>query len=101
MWLLVMFDLPAMAPAERKAASHFRHVLLDLGFEMTQLSVYMRFCTSSVQSETLCRRMETSLPPSGTVQVLQLTDKQYERTIIYCGRQRQRSKKTPDRCALF
>lgn len=34
MWMVVMFDLPVMEKAERKAATQFRNGLLDLGFEM-------------------------------------------------------------------
>jgi CRISPR-associated protein Cas2 len=101
MWLLVMFDLPVLTQAERKAAANFRHVLLDLGFEMTQFSVYMRFCTSPAHAETLCGRIETPLPPGGRVHVLQFTDKQYERARIYRGRQRQRGKKSPGQFELF
>lgn len=44
MWMLVTFDLPVETPNQRKAANKFRHDLLDLGFEMSQLSNYLRFC---------------------------------------------------------
>jgi CRISPR-associated endonuclease Cas2 len=49
MWMVVMFDLPVVEKAERKAATGFRNALLDMGFEMSQFSVYMRFCTSPAQ----------------------------------------------------
>ena len=62
MWMVVMFDLPVMEKAERKAATQFRNGLLDLGFEMSQFSVYMRFCTSQAQVDTLCRAVERALP---------------------------------------
>jgi CRISPR-associated protein Cas2 len=29
MWVMVLFDLPVMTKAERKAATKFRHFLLD------------------------------------------------------------------------
>jgi CRISPR-associated protein Cas2 len=57
MWMVVMFDLPVVEKAERKAATAFRNTLLDQGFEMSQFSVYMRFCTSSAQ--VCCRRPKT------------------------------------------
>ena len=65
MWIAVMFDLPVVEKAERKAATAFRNTLLDMGFEMTQFSVYMRFCTSQAQIDTYCKRVEAALPPSG------------------------------------
>jgi CRISPR-associated protein Cas2 len=64
MWMVVMFDLPVIEKAERKAATGFRNTLLDLGFEMSQFSVYMRFCTSSAQVDTLSKRVEAALPVS-------------------------------------
>ncbi len=37
-WVFVLFDLPVGTKKERKAATKFRHSLLDLGFEMSQYS---------------------------------------------------------------
>lgn len=101
MWLLVMFDLPVVQPEERKLAHDFRETLLKLGFEMSQFSVYLRFCTSQSQVDTLCRRVEAVLPPAGRVHLLQVTDKQYERTITYTGRRRNAPIKAPDQFLLF
>ena len=36
MWVFVLFDLPVGTKKERKAATRFRHSLLDLGFEISQ-----------------------------------------------------------------
>ena len=101
MWMVVMFDLPVIEKAERKAATQFRNGLLDLGFEMSQFSVYMRFCTSPAQIETYAKRVETCLPQGGRVNILQFTDKQYERIITYHGRMKQPPNKTPDQFDLF
>ena len=101
MWMLVMFDLPVIEKAERKAASDFRKSLLDMGFEMSQLSVYMRFCTSPAQVETYAKRVESCLPQGGKINILQFTDKQYERILTYHGKAKQSDKKTPDQFDLF
>ena len=101
MWMLVMFDLPVVQKAERKAASDFRNSLLDLGFEMSQFSIYMRFCTSPTQIETYCKRVEAALPKGGKVNILQFTDKQYERIISFRGKAKQPANKTPDQFDLF
>lgn len=101
MWMIVMFDLPVVLKAERKAATEFRNALLDLGFEMSQFSVYMRMCTSAAQVETYCKRVEEALPPGGRVNILQFTDKQYERIISFHGKTRQAPNKTPDQFDLF
>jgi CRISPR-associated protein Cas2 len=101
MWMLVMFDLPVVAKAERKAATEFRNTLLDMGFEMSQFSVYMRFCTSGTQIQTYCKRVEDVLPQGGKVNILQFTDKQYERIVSFRGKTQQPANKTPDQFDLF
>lgn len=101
MWMVVMFDLPVTEKAERKAATGFRNALLDLGFEMSQFSVYMRFCTSQTQVETMCKNVERCLPAGGKVNILQFTDKQYERAVSFHGRRRQAAQKAPDQFDLF
>jgi CRISPR-associated protein Cas2 len=101
MWMLVMFDLPVVEKSERKAATDFRNGLLDMGFEMSQFSVYVRFCTSPAQVETYCKRVERTLPHGGKVNILQFTDKQYERIISFHGKSKQPDFKMPDQFALF
>lgn len=101
MWMMVMFDLPVVLPEERKAAHDFRLALLDLGFEMSQWSVYVRFCTSPAQVETLCRNVERVLPEGGKVNILQFTDKQYERIVCFQGRHKLPPPETPDQFDLF
>lgn len=101
MWMTVMFDLPVVERVERKAATEFRNTLLDMGFEMSQFSVYMRFCTSSAQVDTYCKRVESALPQGGKVNILQFTDKQYERIVSFHGKAKQPANKTPDQFDLF
>jgi CRISPR-associated protein Cas2 len=101
MWMIVMFDLPVVEKSERKAATDFRNALLDMGFEMAQFSVYLRFCTSQGQIDTYCRYVESCLPAGGRVNILQFTDKQYERIISFKGKWQEPPKKTPDQFQLF
>jgi CRISPR-associated protein Cas2 len=101
MWMIVMFDLPVLEKAERKAATDFRNALLDMGFEMSQFSVYMRFCSSQAQVDTYCKDIQSVLPTGGKVNILQFTDKQYERIISFQGRKKNPPAKTPDQFDLF
>lgn len=101
MWIVVMFDLPVIEKKERKAATDFRNGLLDMGFEMSQFSVYMRFCTSQTQVDTYCKKIEQGLPSGGKVNILQFTDKQYERIISFHGITKQAANKSPDQFDLF
>lgn len=99
--MMVMFDLPVVEDLERKAATAFRHTLLDLGFEMAQFSVYLRFCGGKDQAETLTRRVESSLPDGGKVDVLYFTDKQYESIISFQQGIPCEPRKNPDQFCLF
>jgi CRISP-associated protein Cas1 len=101
MWLVVLFDLPVGTKKERKAATRFRLKLLDLGFEMTQYSVYLRFCAGKEQAEAYERKIEQAMPASGKVHIIAITDKQYENIRTYRGRNREQSPKNPDQFVLL
>lgn len=101
MWVLVMFDLPVKNPADQKAATSFRHTLLDMGFEMAQFSVYMRFCSGKGQVESYIKRVEACLPEGGQVDILTFTDKQYESIVSFKQGQREPDHENPTQIALF
>ncbi|WP_210414138.1 CRISPR-associated endonuclease Cas2 [Luteithermobacter gelatinilyticus] len=101
MWMAVMFDLPVMSISQRKAASKFRNFLLDMGFEMSQFSVYLRFCSSKEKVETYCRKIQQNLPEYGKVNILTFTDKQYENIISFTGKKQNPAFKNPDQLILF
>jgi CRISPR-associated protein Cas2 len=96
-----MFDLPVALKAERQAATQFRNTLLDLGFEMSQYSVYLRFCTGQTQCDTLTKRVEAAVPAGGSVNVLFITDKQFERTLSFSGKEKNPPQKPPNQFELF
>lgn len=77
MWLIVMFDLPVGTKKERKQAMDFRNRLRDLGFEMSQFSVYLKYCASGERAEFVGVRIQRQLPPGGKVDILTITDKQF------------------------
>lgn len=101
MWIFVLFDLPVGTKKERKAATGFRNSLLDLGFEMAQFSVYLKFCAGKEQADALARQVEAGMPPSGKVHLVGITDKQYENIRTYRGQKREPSPKMPNQLALF
>lgn len=101
MWMMVIFDLPVKTKRERKAATKFREFLLDQGFEMCQLSVYLRFCAGKEQTATFTRRVQGALPSAGSVQILYFTDKQYENIVSFQGPRRLPSNKKPEQFTLF
>lgn len=101
MWMLVMFDLPVDSREYAREATKFRQFLLDEGFEMSQLSIYARFCNGKEHYESYVRRIEAHLPVRGDVHVLNFTDKQYENIIRFSSQHRKPQRKNPDQLAMF
>lgn len=101
MWMMVLFDLPVLTKPERKAATRFRQFLLDQGFEMSQFSVYLRFCSGKEQVETLTSRIGKNVPSTGKVHILCFTDRQYENMVCFDGRARAASRRNPEQYVLF
>jgi len=97
---MVLFDLPVLTKAQRRTATRFRQFLLDQGFEMTQLSVYMKWCAGKEQVEALTRKVQANLPGKGSVQIVTITDRQYQNIASYDGRKRGK-RENPDQLALF
>ncbi len=101
MWIFVMFDLPVGTKQQSREATRFREFLLDQGFEMSQFSVYARFCNGRGSYESHLRRIERNLPEKGEVHVLTFTDRQYENIVRFSSQRRKRPRKSPDQLALF
>lgn len=101
MWIFVMFDLPVGTKVQMREATKFREFLLDQGFEMSQFSVYARFCNGKDSYESHLRRIERNLPEKGEVRVLTFTDKQYESIVRFSSQRRKRQRKNPNQLVLF
>ena len=99
--MVVMFDLLVDTKSARKAAANFRQHLLDLGFEMSQFSVYSRFCNGREQFDAYTKKIQGGLPGAGDVHILHFTDRQYENIIRFSGRTRSASREKPGQLALF
>ncbi len=85
MWIMVLFDLPVITEKERKRATKFRNFLIDNSFEMVQFSVYMRSCPSKEHVERLIKLIEINVPEDGKVDIISITDKQYENIVTFRG----------------
>lgn len=96
-----MFDLPVTTKPQRAAATRFRNLLLDQGFQMAQFSVYVRYCAGRDQMETYIRRVEAGVPTAGSVHIFAITDKQYETARTFRGKKREQGSSIPNQLALF
>lgn len=101
MWLFAMFDLPVDTKAARKRYAQFRKLLLREGFTMLQFSVYARHLASEQSGETVRQRLREQLPPDGQVRLLPVTDRQFGKMEVYCGKKRQPTEDPPVQFMLF
>lgn len=86
MWVIAMFDLPTETPLMRSKYRKFRDFLLNDGFMMIQYSVYARFCPNRENAETHGDRVALKVPDDGQVRVLIMTELQFSKMKIFCGK---------------
>lgn len=102
MRIMVFFDLPVVAAKDRKAAQKFRKFLLDDGYVMLQFSVYCRIVSGEDGIDKHFKRLNSNLPPKGSVRFLQVTDRQYNQMKFLVGKpSRQEKKVNKDQILLF
>jgi CRISPR-associated protein Cas2 len=82
MRLVVFFDLPIVTAKQRKDYRLFRKFLVKDGYLMLQESVYTKLVTNNNTAAAAIARMQKNRPPAGLVQVLKVTERQFE-TMTY------------------
>lgn len=85
MRIIIFFDLPTITAKDRKEYSKFRKGLLNEGFIMMQESVYTKLALNQSAIELVKVRIKRIMPPSGLVQALIVTEKQFASIDNYVG----------------
>lgn len=85
MRLIVMFDLPTITSADRRAYTQFKRSLDDDGFVMMQFSVYSRFCKNDQSAQKHIARVKSFSPGKGNIRIIAITEKQYEEMVMVIG----------------
>ncbi|KXB55769.1 CRISPR-associated endoribonuclease Cas2 [Lachnoanaerobaculum saburreum] len=85
MRVLVFFDLPVLTEANRRDYRIFRKYLIKSGFMMIQESVYCKLAQNSSVADTLVENIKKNKPSEGLVQVLRVTEKQYNKMDFIVG----------------
>lgn len=101
MWIMVLFDLPVIEKKERKEASDFRFFLLNNGFFMSQYSIYLKVLSGRDACEKYYRLIEKNLPNQGKVDILTITDRQYENIKSFIGKTSDQKKNPSQQLLLF
>lgn len=77
MRIMVFFDLPVTTTKKKRNYRLFRRFLLKDGYDMLQWSVYSRIVNGFDDAQKHLQRLESNLPPEGSVRCLQVTEKQF------------------------
>ena len=85
MRIIVMFDLPVVTVSDRRAYTQFRKYLIKNGFLMLQESVYCKLAQNSTAADLIINNIRKNKPPSGLVQTLKITEKQFSRMEYIVG----------------
>ncbi|MEQ6389166.1 CRISPR-associated endonuclease Cas2 [Bacillaceae bacterium S4-13-58] len=85
MRLLLFFDLPMVTKQERRIYSKFRKYLIENGFTMVQFSVYVKIFPNRIALFQYVEGLKRNIPQQGSVRILAVTEKQYERMFILVG----------------
>lgn len=85
MRLVVLYDLPIVTKAEKRAYSRFHRFLVRDGYDMLQLSVYARLCNGQDAINKHITKLKANLPASGSVRCMQVTEKQFTNIQVLVG----------------
>ena len=96
-----MFDLPVKTKTQRRLATQFRDLLLDLGYWRVQYSVYTRYMPSAAGSLTGLRTIKAALPPEGEVRVVQVTDTQWSKGLRFSNRVESNAEVSAEQLTIF
>lgn len=85
MRLLLFFDLPMTTKEDRRIYARFRKYLINNGFTMIQYSVYVKIFPNRISMTQYIETLRNNLPAKGSIRVMGVTNKQYERMMIMVG----------------
>ncbi|WP_263601194.1 CRISPR-associated endonuclease Cas2 [Bacillus sp. PS06] len=85
MRLLLFFDLPMNTKEERRVYTKFRKYLITNGFTMLQYSVYAKIFPNRTSLFQYTEGLKRNLPNKGSVRIMAVTEKQYEKMFILVG----------------
>lgn len=101
MWNLVMFDLPVKTASQRRDATQFRKLLLDLGWSMEQYSVYVRYVPTGMSVIPEVQVIQAQVPPQGKVQIVGITDRQWAKAIRFFNATPEQQLEPPAQLTIF
>lgn len=86
MRVIVFFDLPTETALNRREYARFRKFLIKEGFIMMQESVYCKLALNLTVASSVIDRIKKNKPSGGLIQLLTITEKQYNSMEFVVGR---------------
>lgn len=87
MRVFIFFDLPVLTSTNKRDYRKFRKYLVKSGFVMQQESVYSKLVLNSTAAKTVASNVELNAPPNGLVELLIVTEKQFENIKYITGKE--------------
>ena len=101
MRVIVFFDLPVLTKADMRNYRKFRKYLISQGFVMMQKSVYSKITLNGSSSKTVISNVKKNKPPAGILQILTVTEKQYQSIEYILGQNQSEVLDTVDRVVMI
>ncbi len=86
---------------QRREATQFRNMLLDMGFCQVQLSVYARYAPRAGGNRLAVMTIKGNLPAGGVVRILHITDHQWAIAERFSHAKALPDPETPEQLTIF
>ena len=101
MRILLFFDLPTLESEDLKEYRHFRKFLISNGFIMLQKSCYVKMLLNSTSLDNFLSKLNKNLLQKGLVQVITITEKQFQKMKILVGQHNNTILDSDERIEVF
>ena len=101
MRVVVFFDLQTETAEERREYRKFRTALLKNGFFMMQESVYSKIALNNTAAEVIKETVRKFRAKKGIIQMLTVTERQFENMEFVLGQKQSAVVDSPDRLVLL
>lgn len=85
--VIILYDLPMLEEEQIKDYNRFRKSIIKLGFYQLQFSIYVKVVQNETAYKTVLKKLQTSIPKTGNIRILKITEKQYEDMTFLRGKE--------------
>lgn len=101
MRVIVFFDLPTETNSDKAAYRQFHSFLVKEGFVMMQKSVYFKLALNGSTVRSVKTHLCGNIPAKGLVQMLVITEKQFDDILYLAGESRSEVVDSADRHVII